>query len=127
MYTEKVLEHFFQPKNVGRIENADGVGTVGDPSCGDYLRLSIKVEQERIADIRFEVYGCPAAIATSSIFTEMVKGKRLEEALNVSDVDIVEFLGGLPDPKIHCSNLGALALRRAIEDYQLRRVPQGMH
>jgi len=127
MYTEKVLEHFFQPKNVGRIENADGVGTVGDPSCGDYLRLSIKVEQERIADIRFEVYGCPAAIATSSIFTEMVKGKRLEEALNVSDVDVVEFLGGLPDPKIHCSNLGALALRRAIEDYQLRRVPQGMH
>lgn len=120
MYTEKVIEHFLNPRNVGCIPDADGVGTLGDPSCGDFLRIYIRVEGDRLADVKFEVYGCPAAIATSSILTEMVKGKTLEEALRVTDEDVAEALGGLPEWKLHCSNLGAEALHRAIVDYMLR-------
>lgn len=120
MYTDKVIEHFLNPRNVGRIADPDGVGTLGDPSCGDYLRIYIKVNDNRIVDIKFEIFGCPAAIATSSVLTELAKGKTLEEALEITDLEIVRALGGLPDPKIHCSNLGAAALHRAILDYSVR-------
>lgn len=117
MYNKLVIEHFLNPKNVGQIPDPDGVGTIGDPKCGDYLRVYIKVENDRLKDIKFELLGCPAAIATSSILTEMAMGKTLEEALQITDKDIVESLGELPDPKIHCSNLGAEALHKAIRDY----------
>ncbi len=120
MYAEKVLEHFSNPRNVGNIPDADGVGAIGDPSCGDYLCINIKVEDERISDIKFQIYGCPAAIATSSVLTELAKGKSLDEALKIKDLDVLEALGGLPDPKVHCSNLGAGALHRAIFDYRER-------
>jgi len=124
-YSAEVLEHFFDPHNVGRIEDPDGVGLLGDPSCGDFLRLYIKVADGRLADVKFEVYGCPAAIATTSILTDLVMGKPLNEALTVTDEDIVRALGGLPDPKIHCSDLGAQALHRAIEDYRRREIDNG--
>ncbi|MBC7340123.1 MAG: iron-sulfur cluster assembly scaffold protein [Firmicutes bacterium] len=117
MYAEKVIDHFLNPRNVGCIPEADGVGTLGDPSCGDYLRIYIKVRDGRLDDVKFEVFGCPAAIATSSILTEMVKGKTLEEALQVTDQDVAAELGGLPEWKLHCSNLGAEALHQAIRDY----------
>jgi nitrogen fixation NifU-like protein len=120
MYNEKVIEHFLNPRNTGQIPDADGVGTLGDPSCGDFLRIYIKVEDDRIADIKFEIYGCPAAIATSSILTEIAKGKTLQEAMEITDLDIIKSLGELPDPKIHCSNLGAGALHQAILDYLKR-------
>ena len=120
MYTDKLIEHFKHPRNVGQIPDADGTGTIGDPSCGDYLRIFIKVLQGRLSDIKFEVYGCPAAIATTSILTEIAVGKTLEEALQITDLDIAQALGGLPDPKMHCSNLGAGALSIAIRDYRLR-------
>lgn len=120
MYTEKLIDHFLNPRNVGSIPDPDGVGTLGDPSCGDFLRIYIRVQDDRLADVKFEVYGCPAAIATSSVLTEMVKGKTLEEALQVTDEDVAEALGGLPEWKLHCSNLGAEALHRAILDYILR-------
>jgi nitrogen fixation NifU-like protein len=122
MYTEKLIDHFLNPRNVGSIPDPDGVGTLGDPSCGDFLRIYIRVQDDRLADVKFEVYGCPAAIATSSVLTEMVKGKTLEEALQVTDEDVAEALGGLPEWKLHCSNLGAEALHRAILDYMLRGV-----
>lgn len=117
MYNNKVIEHFLNPRNTGQIPDADGVGTLGDPSCGDFLRIYIKVKEDRIADIKFEIYGCPAAIATSSILTEIAKGKTLQEAMEITDLDVIKALGGLPDPKIHCSNLGAGALHQAILDY----------
>ncbi|NLX90571.1 MAG: iron-sulfur cluster assembly scaffold protein [Firmicutes bacterium] len=117
MYSEKVLEHFLNPKNLGYILEPDGVGKMGDPSCGDYLHIYIKVKDNRIADIKFEILGCPAAIATSSVLTELAEGKTLDEALKITDDDVVKALGGLPDPKVHCSNLGAEALHRAVEDY----------
>ncbi len=120
MYTEKVLEHFLNPHNIGTIPDADGVGILGDPSCGDFLRIYIKVHDGRLADVKFEVFGCPAAIATSSILTDMVKGKTLEEAMEVTDADVAEALGGLPEWKLHCSNLGAEALHQAILDYSRR-------
>jgi nitrogen fixation NifU-like protein len=116
-YNEKVLEHFLNPKNVGEIEDADGVGIIGDPGCGDCIKVFIKVKDRRIDDIKFKVYGCPAAIGTSSITTELAKGKTLDEAFQISNEDVVEALGGLPDPKIHCSVLCPAALRLAILDY----------
>lgn len=124
MYNNKVIEHFLNPRNAGYIPDPDGVGTVGDPSCGDYLRIYIKVKDNRISDIKFEIFGCPAAIATSSVLTELAKGKTLNEALKITDVDVIRALGGLPDPKIHCSNLGAGALHHAIEDY-IKRLREG--
>ncbi len=120
MYTEKLIDHFQHPRNVGLIPNADGVGAIGDPACGDYLRVFIRVSEGRISEIKFKVYGCPAAIATTSILTEIAMGKTLDEALRITDLDIAEALGGLPDPKMHCSNLGAEALFYAIMDYRSR-------
>jgi nitrogen fixation NifU-like protein len=118
MYSEKVMEHFTNPRNVGEIENADGVGLVGNPVCGDVMKLFIKVEEGKIADVKFKTFGCGAAIATSSMVTEMVKGKTLEEALAISNKTVAEALDGLPPNKMHCSNLAADALHKAIEDYR---------
>ncbi|NMB41116.1 MAG: iron-sulfur cluster assembly scaffold protein [Firmicutes bacterium] len=120
LYSDKVIEHFLNPKNAGYIPGADGVGTMGDSSCGDYLRIYISVKDNRISDIKYEIIGCPAAIATSSILTELVKGKTLDEALKITDLDVIKAIGGLPDPKVHCSNLGAGALHGAILDYKNR-------
>ena len=117
MYSEKVMEHFRNPRNVGVIEDADGVGTVGNPVCGDLMTMYIKVEDDRIVDIKFQTFGCGAAIATSSMATELAKGKTLEEALKITRRTVAEALGGLPATKMHCSNLAADALRRAIVDY----------
>ena len=120
-YTEKVKEHFFHPKNVGEIKNADGVGKVGNPTCGDVMAIYIKVKDDRIIDIKFKTFGCTAAIATSSILTEMAKGKTLDEALNITRDDVANELGGLPAIKLHCSNLAADALREAIKDYRNKK------
>jgi len=118
MYTEKVKDHFFNPRNVGEIRNADGVGTVGNPQCGDVMTIYIKVKDEKIDDIKFKTLGCAAAIATSSILTEMTIGKKLDEALKITRDDVANELGGLPAIKLHCSNLAADALREAIKDYR---------
>jgi nitrogen fixation protein NifU and related proteins len=120
VYTEKLIEHFENPRNVGSIPDADGVGTIGDPACGDYLRIYIKVKDDRLIDIRFEVFGCPAAIATTSVLTEVAKGKKMSEVVKITDQDIADALGGLPDAKMHCSNLGTVALYLAIMDYSSR-------
>ena len=120
MYSEKVVELFMNPKNVGRIEDADGVGTVGNPVCGDVMKIYLKIENGRIVDVKFETFGCAAAIATSSMVTEMVKGKTLEEALKVSNKDVAQALGGLPPHKLHCSLLAEEGIRAAIEDYLLK-------
>ena len=117
MYTEKLMEHFRNPRNLGRIEGADGVGTVGNPVCGDVMKLYIKVEDDRIEDIKFETFGCAAAIGTSSMITELAKGKTLAEAAKIKNSDVVEELDGLPPVKMHCSVLAADALKAAIEDY----------
>jgi len=119
MYNEKVMDHFTNPRNVGEIENASGVGEVGNPTCGDIMRISIKVnDQGVIEDVKFKTFGCGAAIATSSMVTEMVKGKTLEEALQITNKNVAEELGGLPPNKMHCSNLAADALHKAIENYK---------
>ncbi len=118
MYTQKVIEHFSNPRNVGEIKDADGVGTVGNPSCGDIMKMYIKVENGIITDVKFQTFGCGAAIATSSITTEMAIGKTLEEALKLTRGEIADQLGGLPPIKMHCSNLAADALKAAIEDYR---------
>ncbi len=117
-YTEMVKDHFFNPRNVGEIKDADGVGTVGNPICGDIMTIYIKVKDEIIIDIKFKTFGCAAAIATSSILTEMAKGKMLDEALKITRDDVANELGGLPAIKLHCSNLAADALRKAIKDYR---------
>jgi len=121
-YSQKILDHFFNPRNVGTLPDADGVGQIGDPSCGDFLKVWIKVEDDRIVDIKFKCYGCPAAIATASIMTEMARGLTLEEAAGITDEKIAEAAGGLPDWKMHCSNLGAGALRAAIADFLIREL-----
>jgi nitrogen fixation protein NifU and related proteins len=117
MYTDVVMDHFMHPRNVGVLEDADAVGREGNPVCGDLMELFLKVQDGRIADIKFRTFGCGAAIATSSMATEMVKGKTLEEALRLTRAQIAEELGGLPANKMHCSNLAADALRSAIRDY----------
>ena len=117
-YTEMVKDHFFNPRNVGEIKDADGVGTVGNPICGDVMTIYIKVKDEIIIDIKFKTFGCAAAIATSSILTGMAKGKMLDEALKITRDDVANELGGLPAIKLHCSNLAADALREAIKDYR---------
>jgi len=117
MYTEKVMDHFTNPRNVGEIPDADGVGEVGNPSCGDIMRIYIKVDGDKIADVKFKTFGCGAAIATSSMVTEMVKGKTLEEAMQITNKAVADALDGLPPQKMHCSNLAADALKVAIEDY----------
>jgi len=117
MYTEKVMEHFKNPRNMGEIPDADGVGTVGNPVCGDLMTIYIKVKDNRLEDIKFKTFGCGSAIATSSMITELAKGKTLEEGLKISRADVADSLGGLPPVKMHCSNLAADALHAAIEDY----------
>ena len=120
MYSELVLEHFNNPRNVGSIPDADGAGLVGNPVCGDLMKIFIKVRDNRIEDIKFQTFGCGAAIASSSMVTEMVKGKTIDEALDVSNETVAEALGGLPPAKMHCSNLAADALHKAIEDYKTK-------
>lgn len=121
MYSEKVMEHFRNPRNMGEIPDADGVGTVGNPVCGDMMIIYIKVKDNRIADIKFKTFGCGAAIATSSMITELAKGKTLEEAMKITRADVADALDGLPPIKMHCSNLAADALHAAIKDYYNRR------
>jgi len=117
LYSGKVMEHFKNPRNVGEIENPDGVGHVGNPVCGDIMELYIKIKDGIIVDAKFKTFGCGAAIATSSMVTEMVKGKRIEEALKISNKAVAEALDGLPPVKMHCSVLAEDALKSAIEDY----------
>ena len=116
-YSKKVMEHFINPHNVGEIPDADGIGNVGNPVCGDIMRLYIKVEDGKIKDAKFKTFGCGAAIATSSMITELVKGKTVKEALEISNKAVAEALGGLPPIKMHCSLLAEDALKSAIEDY----------
>ncbi|HZD59182.1 MAG TPA: Fe-S cluster assembly scaffold protein NifU [Anaerolineae bacterium] len=118
MYSEKVMEHFRNPRNVGDIENPDGVGEVGNPTCGDMMRITIQVKDNKIEDIKFKTLGCGAAIATSSMVTELAKGMSLEEAEKLSRKDIADALDGLPPQKMHCSVLAADGLREAIGDYR---------
>ncbi len=125
IYGEKVMEHFQNPRNVGVIKDADGVGQVGNPVCGDVMSFSIKVKDNRIKDVKFQTFGCGAAIAVSSIVSEMAMGKTLEEAMKITNESVAEELGGLPKNKLHCSNLGADALHKAIEDYQEKQ--KGAH
>ncbi|MBU4485052.1 Fe-S cluster assembly scaffold protein NifU [bacterium] len=117
-YSEKVMEHFRNPRNVGEMENPSGVGHVGNPVCGDIMELYIKVENDIITDAKFKTFGCGAAIATSSMVTELVKGKTVDEALSISNRAVAEALGGLPLIKMHCSVLAEEALRSAIDDYK---------
>jgi len=120
-YSEKVMDHFMNPRNVGEIPDADGVGTVGNPVCGDMMAFYIKVDdEERLSDVKFKTFGCGAAIAVSSMVSEMAKGMSLEEAKKLSNKDVATQLDGLPPNKMHCSNLGADALHNAIEDYESR-------
>ena len=117
MYTEKVMEHFTNPRNVGEIENADGLGMVGSEACGDIMSITIKVENDIIVDVKFKTYGCGAAIASSSVATEMIKGKTINEAQNITNKMVIEALGGLPAAKIHCSVLAEEALKAALDNY----------
>ncbi len=118
MYSEKVLEHFSNPRNVGEIKDADGIGEVGNPVCGDMMSFYIKVEDDRIVDVKFKTFGCVAAISVSSMVSEMAMGKTLQEAKSITNKDVAVALEGLPKEKMHCSNLGAEALSKAIEDYE---------
>ena len=118
MYSEKVMDHFSNPRNVGELANANGIGTVGSAACGDIMKMYIRVEDEVIQDVRFKTFGCGAAIATSSMATEMVRGKSLDEALKVTNKVVTEALDGLPPQKLHCSVLAEEAIRAAIEDYR---------
>ena len=116
-YSEKVVDHYTNPRNVGKIENASGIGEVGNPVCGHIMKMFIKVENSIIVDVKFKTFGCGAAIATSSISTEMIKGKTIEEALKLKNTDVVNSLGGLPPVKLHCSVLAEEAIHEAIADY----------
>jgi nitrogen fixation protein NifU and related proteins len=118
VYTEKVMDHFRNPRNVGVVDDADGIGEVGNPICGDMMRITIKVKGDVLEDVKFQTLGCGAAVATSSIMTEMAKGKTLEEAMEISNKGVAEELGGLPPAKMHCSNLAADGLHAAIKDYR---------
>ena len=121
MYSEKVMDHFANPRNVGEIPDADGIGKVGNPQCGDVMWLYIKVKDGILTDIKFKTFGCGAAIATSSMITELARGKTIEEAKRISRQDVADSLEGLPPTKMHCSNLAADALREAIKDYEAKR------
>jgi nitrogen fixation NifU-like protein len=118
MYNEKVIDHFQNPRNAGEMLDPNGVGEVGNMTCGDIMKIFVKVEDDIIKDIKFLTFGCGAAIASSSALTEMVKGKTVEEALKITNQDVAEELGGLPEKKLHCSNLAADAFQKAIEDYR---------
>ncbi len=119
-YNQKVMDHFINPRNVGEITDADGEGTVGNPVCGDLMTFYIKVNDNRLSDVKFKTFGCGAAIAVSSIVSEMAKGKTLDEAMKITNKMVATELGGLPKNKLHCSNLGADALHKAIENYRKR-------
>ena len=121
MYSQKVIDLFMNPKNVGRIDDADGVGEVGNPVCGDIMKIYLKIENDRIVDVKFETFGCAVAIATSSMVTEMVKGKTLQEALKITNKDVAEALDGLPPQKLHCSLLAEEGIKAAIEDYLAKK------
>lgn len=116
-YSDKVMDHFTNPRNIGEISDPDGVGEVGNPVCGDMMKFTIKVKDNRLEDVKYFTFGCGAAIAVSSMVSEMAKGKTIEEALKITNKQVAEELGGLPGNKMHCSNLGAEALHKAIEDY----------
>ncbi len=119
-YSDKVMDHFTKPRNIGEIEEPDGVGEVGNPVCGDMMKFTIKVKDNRLEDVKYLTFGCGAAIAVSSMVTEMAKGKTLEEAKKITNKQVAEELGGLPGNKMHCSNLGADALHKAIDDYMAK-------
>jgi len=121
MYSKKVMDHFMNPRNMGEIPDADGVGTVGNPVCGDLMSVYIKVKDNRLEDVKFKTFGCGAAIATSSMITELAKGKTIEDALEITRKDVADSLDGLPPVKMHCSNLAADALHAAIEDYRKKK------
>ena len=121
VYSDKVMDHFMNPRNVGEIKDADGVGEVGNPVCGDMMTFYIKVKDNRLEDVKFKTFGCGAAIAVSSMASEMAKGKTLEEAVKITPSLVAEELAGLPKNKLHCSNLGAQALRKAIRDYATKK------
>ena len=125
MYSKKVMDHFTNPRNVGVIEDADGVGEVGNPVCGDMMKITIRVNNNTIADIKFQTLGCGAAIATSSILTEMAMGKTLDEAMKITRDAVAQGLDGLPPNKMHCSNLAADGLHKSIEDYYARQEKKG--
>jgi len=125
VYSEKVMEHFMNPRNVGEIENADGVGEEGNPVCGDMMTFYIKVKDNRLDDVKFKTFGCGAAIAVSSMVSEMAKGKTLEEAMKITPRSVADELEGLPKNKFHCSNLGAQALNKAIQDYLSKKKAKG--
>jgi len=116
-YSEKVMEHFTNPRNVGEIANADGIGEVGNPKCGDIMRMYIKVDGDTISDVKFKTFGCGAAIATSSMATELIKGKKIEDALKLTNKAVMEALDGLPAVKVHCSVLAEQAIKAAVSDY----------
>ncbi len=120
-YSEKVMDHFMNPRNVGEIEEPDGVGTVGNPSCGDIMQMFIKVENDVIVDAKFKTFGCGAAIATSSMATELIKGKTIEEAIKITNAKVTKELGGLPKVKRHCSVLAEQALQSALDDYYKKK------
>lgn len=122
-YTEEVMDHFRNPRNVGEIPDADGIGEVGNPVCGDMMTFYIKIKDNRLADVKFKTFGCGAAIAVSSMTSEMAKGKAIDEAMKITRQSIAEKLGGLPPQKMHCSNLGADALHKAIENYLTKQKP----
>ena len=117
LYTETVMDHFMHPRNVGEIENADGVGQVGNAKCGDIMKIYLKINGDKIDDVKFETFGCGSAIASSSIATEVIKGKTIDDALKITNKDVVDALGGLPAYKLHCSVLAAEAFKSAIKDY----------
>jgi nitrogen fixation NifU-like protein len=121
MYSKEVMDHFMNPRNVGEMEDPDGLGVEGNPTCGDVMKLFIKVKDDRIIDAKFQTFGCGAAIAVSSMITEMIKGKTLDEAASISKEEVSKALGGLPPQKQHCSNLGSDALQKAIEDYRQKQ------
>jgi nitrogen fixation NifU-like protein len=125
IYSDKVMDHFMHPRNVGEIENPDGVGEEGNPVCGDMMTFHIKVKDNRLEDVKFKTFGCGAAIAVSSMVSEMAMGKTLEEALKITPAAVAAELEGLPKNKFHCSNLGAQALHKAIEDYRSKQKAQG--
>ena len=121
LYSEKVMDHFTNPRNVGEIEDADGIGEVGNAKCGDIMKMFLKIDNGVITDIKFKTFGCGAAVATSSMATEMIKGRKLEDALKLTNKAVVEALDGLPDAKLHCSVLAEQALKAAISDYYKRQ------
>ena len=120
LYLDPVIDHFLHPRNVGEIEDPDGVGVVGDPACGDYFKVWIRVEGDLLTEVKYKVLGCPAAVATCSMMSELATGRNVDEAYELGDLDIMHALGGLPEPKEHCSNHAATALHRAIDDFVFR-------